>query len=193
MKKEARLRAMKMFLKKGGKITNREIADAVSVNALTIGRWKKEYDWDNELRKANDEKIERSGVVRKKEERDKALAVYLDEFGNITNKELARKVGVSAATISKWKEADNWIEQLASEETEQEEQEIEEFVEEPEKVELEMDKLASPEQIMAINEKIDSLLKREHLSAAEVADLAEAKAQLLAGLETYLAIARDLG
>ena len=32
--------------------------------------------------------------------------------GSITNKELAKRVGVSPATVSKWKEQDGWDDQL---------------------------------------------------------------------------------
>ena len=51
MKKEARDKALKMFLKAKGKITNKDIADAVKVNPLTVGRWKKEHKWEQELKK----------------------------------------------------------------------------------------------------------------------------------------------
>ncbi|MGO9570327.1 MAG: hypothetical protein ACLP5H_22580 [Desulfomonilaceae bacterium] len=37
MKKEARIQAEKMFLRSGGKITNREIGKLVKVNPLTVG------------------------------------------------------------------------------------------------------------------------------------------------------------
>ncbi len=52
MKKEARAQAEKIFLKAGGKITNRDIANAVKVNALTIGRWKHEDKWGAKLGEA---------------------------------------------------------------------------------------------------------------------------------------------
>lgn len=110
MKKEARIQAEKMFLKAGGKITNREIAEATKVNALTIGRWKRENDWEAKLKGEEEQPKEMGGVVRKKAARDKAIKLYLDADGNITNKDLAKRVGVSPATISKWKQLDNWIE-----------------------------------------------------------------------------------
>ncbi len=114
MKKEARIQAEKMFLKSGGKITNREIANQVKVNALTVGRWKRDDDWASKLNGMEQPPVKETAVVtvRKKAARDKALKLYLDAGGNVTNKDLARKVGVSPATISKWKEQDGWIKQI---------------------------------------------------------------------------------
>jgi uncharacterized protein YjcR len=186
MKKEARIQAEKMFLKAGGKITNREIADATKVNALTIGRWKRENEWEAKLKGEEEQPKEMGGVVRKKAARDKAIKLYLDADGNITNKDLAKRVGVSPATISKWKQLDNWIEKI-----EPEEEEIEE-IEQPE-TDLDMGELASPEQIIRLNRRIDSLLERDYLTASEVAALAEAKSDLLAAVEIYLSIVREVG
>jgi len=189
MKKEARIQGEKMFLKAGGKITNREIAGAVKVNPLTVGRWKREDNWEERLKELQREsaKEPRAGIVRKKEARDQALALYMDAGGTITNKELAKAVDVSPATISKWKETDNWIEKIKMQPVELEEPPT--LIEEPG---LDMGELAAPEQIIQINRKIDLLLQREHLTASEVADLAYAKADLLAALEVYLNIVRQV-
>ena len=56
-----------------------------------------------------------------------------------------------------------------------------------------MGELASPEQIARINQRIDSLLQRDHLTAGEVAELAAAKRDMLDAVEIYVAIARELG
>lgn len=191
MKKEARIQGEKLFLKASGKITNRDIAKAVKVNPLTVGRWKREDDWDTKLKEQEESgaKQARAGVVRKKGARDQAVALYLEAGGNVTNKDLALKVGVSPATISKWKEMDRWIEQIR---LQPEEPEVAP-VEEPEEPDLDMGELAAPEQIIQINRKIDQLLQREHLTAGEIADLADAKCDLLEGLEIYLNIVRQVG
>jgi hypothetical protein len=62
-----------------------------------------------------------------------------------------------------------------------------------EQAELDIGELASPEQIIQINHRIDSLLKRDYLTASEVADLAEAKSALLEAVDIYLAIVHDVG
>ncbi len=189
MKKEAREKAEKIFLKAGGKVTNRQIAKSVGVNALTIGRWKREDKWAATLKKMEQAaaKPKIGGVVRKKAARDRALQIFLEAGGNVTNKELASKAGVSPATISKWKEQDGWLKQAANAkapetaEVTQEEQE------------LDIGELVSPEQIVQINRRIENLLSRDYLTASEIADLAEAKSDLLEAVLTYMAIVREVG
>ena len=187
MKKEARIQAEKMFLKAGGKMTNREIAKLLEVNPLTVGRWKRDDDWGSKI-KAGEYAAPKDAavVIRKKAARDKAVKLYMEVGGNVTNKELAKKVGVSPATISKWKQVDGWIDQLPLSEAEA-------VAELKEETELDIGELASPEQIIQINHRIDSLLKRDYLTASEVADLAEAKSALLEAVDIYLAIVRDVG
>lgn len=189
MKKEARIQAEKKFLKARGKITNREIAKAVTVNPLTVGRWKRDDQWEEKLKEMeNVGKKESAGTtVRKKDARDKAFRFYMDEGGNISNKELASKVDVSPATISKWKELDGWIDHIAQQTAEPDEE-----FEETEVPDLDMGDLAAPEQIIHINRKIDMLLAREHLSAEEIAYIADAKSDLLEALEIYLSIVREV-
>ncbi len=189
MKKEAREKAAKIFLKSGGKVTNRQIAKEVGVNALTVGRWKREDKWATALKKMEQAaaKPKVAGVVRKKAARDVALQMFLDTGGNVTNKELAAKAGVSPATISKWKEQDGWVKQAAAAKA----PEVEEVPQEEQ--ELDIGELVSPEQIVQINKRIENLLSRDYLTASEIADLAEAKSDLLEAVLTYMAIVREVG
>jgi uncharacterized protein YjcR len=189
MKKEAREKAAKIFFKSGGKVTNRQIAKEVGVNALTVGRWKREDKWAAALKKMEQAaaKPKVGGVVRKKAARDRALGIFLEAGGNVTNKELADKAGVSPATISKWKEQDGWVKQA----TAAKEPEVEEIPQDEQ--ELDIGELVSPEQIVQINKRIESLLTRDYLTATEIADLAEAKSDLLEAVLTYMAIVREVG
>lgn len=98
------------------------------------------------------------------------------------------KVGVSPATKSKWKESNNWIEKIILQPVEPEETAL--LV--PEKTELDMGELSSPEQIIQINRNIDLLLQRERLTASEVTDLACARENLLEAFETYLTTVRQV-
>jgi transposase len=200
MKKEARTQAEKLFVKSKGKITNRDIAKEVGVNALTVGRWKRENDWDGKLKAAEPApakapkalkaakaaKVVKEGTVRKKEALDKAEKIYMDSRGTITNKDLADKVGVSPATVSKWKEQHQWTENLKT-------VEVEVGPEIAPEGDLDVGDLTSPEHIIQINQKIDNLLQRDYLTAAELADLAQAKGDLLQAVEIYLAIVREMG
>jgi transposase len=190
MKKEARAQAEKMFMKAGGKITNRDIAKAVKVNALTVGRWKQEDRWGAKL-KGGGSPIgtgAASGtIVRKKAARDKALSIYIEAEGNITNKELAKRTGVSPATVSKWKEQDKWDDQLAPA------QEFDIRTAQKEEQQIDIGELVSPEQIVEINRRIENLLARDYLTAGEIADLATAKSDLLEAVLTYMDIVREIG
>jgi len=191
MKKEARAQAEKMFIKAAGRITNRDIAKAVNVNALTIGRWKHEDDWVAKLTQAEQSPVMTGApsgtIVRKKAARDKALKIYIECEGNITNKELAKRTGVSAATVSKWKEQDKWDDQLASA------KEFDVRMAQGEEKQIDIAELVSPEQIVEINRRIENLLARDYLTAAEIADLATAKSDLLEAVLTYMDIVREIG
>lgn len=191
MKKEARAQAEKIFLKAGGKITNREIAKAVEVNPLTVGRWKREDNWGAKLKQAEpapDKGRAAPGtIIRKKAARDKALQIYLEADGNITNKELAKQVDVSPATVSKWKEQDGWDEQLILAKS------AEIRISPSEEQEIDIAELVSPEQIVEINRRIENLLARDYLTASEIADLATAKSDLLEAVLTYMDIVREIG
>jgi len=187
MKRKEKSQAEKMFLKAKGKITNREIAKAVEVNALTVGRWKREDKWADKLKSIEQTPAKPTAgdkvVVRKKAAHDKALQIYINAGGNITNKDLAKRAGVSAHTISKWKEMDEWEKRLAQEAT----------VRPAEEREVDIGKLVAPDQIVQINRRIDNLLSREYLTASEVADLAIAKSDLLEAILTYVDIVREVG
>lgn len=50
-KKGSREQALKSYLKAGGKITNKAIADQIGVSATTISNWKKAESWDAKLKK----------------------------------------------------------------------------------------------------------------------------------------------
>jgi hypothetical protein len=197
MKKAAHDQAKKMFFRSKGRITNKEIADAVMVNPLTVGRWKRDEDWMELLSQPKPPRKPGPSLIRKKTERDKALEIFLESGGEVTNKELAQRTGVSAATIAKWKQDDNWTGQLASRSVEEQPAPLPFPEPTPtpaaEERDVDMAALVAPEQIVRINEKIDAILAREYLTAGEVAQLAEAKKDALEAVDIYVTIARELG
>ncbi len=187
MKKEARERALKIFLKAKGKVTNKQIADGVGVNPLTVGRWKRKENWERKLKElAKAPAKEAPPVVRKKAARDKALQIFIDLGGNVTNKALSDKTGVTPATISKWKQQDNWDAKLVPAKAEV--QPVPEPAMEPKEQETKLALLISPEQIIAINKRIETILQRDHLTASEIAELAAAKRDMLDAVEIYVHI-----
>jgi hypothetical protein len=189
MKKEARLKAGNMFLEAGGKITNKEIAEVLHVNALTVGRWRREDDWATIL-SARENVAPGDGkpaLVRKRSARDLAEKLYFEAGGNVSNKELAGAVGVSPATISKWKDVDRWIEKIEFEGTGRKT-----VPESHGDLTVELSEMIAPGQIIDLNRRIDILLAREHLAADEIVDLAAAKNSLLEAVVTYLSISNEL-
>ncbi|MEW6347722.1 MAG: phage terminase small subunit-related protein [Thermodesulfobacteriota bacterium] len=191
MKKDQMERAEKMFLKAKGDITNKAIADAVGVNSLTVGRWKKRRAWDEKLEQmAASPAKAGAGQVRKRDARDKALDYFLEMGGNITNIDLAKYAGVAAATVSKWKKSDNWEAKLTEEAVEEPEADTDMMIP---ALDIDIDALANPGQIIQINAKIDQLLARDYLTSGEIAQIAEAKSDLLDAVDIYLNIMREFG
>jgi len=126
-------------------------------------------------------------LVRKRNARDLAERLYLEAGGNITNKKLAAAVGVSPATISKWKKLDRWIEKIQFEPATNTA-----LPQRGKTDEIDVAEMISPRQILEINRKIDQLLAREHLGADEIVDLATAKNSLLSAVAAYISIRKDL-
>ena len=96
-------------------------------------------------------------------------------------------VGVSPATISKWKGIDRWIEKIEFQ-TGTRTVESEPF----DHVTVELSHMIAPGQIIEINRRIDQILAREHLDADEVFDLAAAKNSLMEAVASYLSITREI-
>ncbi len=194
MKKEALGIAEQMFLEAKGKITNKHIAEAVGVNSLTVGRWKKRHGWEDKLREAEEaSSVKGTGSVRKKAARDEALRYFLEMGGHVTNKDVAVHVNVTPATVSKWKEIDDWVSKLQAGPTEVKEDGPMVETEFEAEIDLDIDALAYPEQITKINAKIDQLLDRDHLTSGEIAEISQAKKNLLGAVDIYVTVIRDLG
>jgi transposase len=214
MKKEARTKAATLFLQSGGKATNKEIADKVGVNPLTVGRWKKQDNWAAKLEepkpkpkpKAPAAKIEqpkpkasavkRPTAVRKKAKQEEALKLYLKAGGKITNNALATKIGVSPVTISNWKNAGGWSAQAKK--TPVSVPEAIESVEEKillslfqetqtvEEIEIDIEALTVPDHITVLNKRMDEMLAREYLSPEDLKTAAEAKEAFLKAVSAYI-------
>ncbi len=216
MKKEARTNAVTLFLQSGGKATNKEIADKLGVHPLSVGRWKKQDNWAANLEehkpkpkpkpKAPAAKIEqpkpkalaakRPTVVRKVVKQEEALKLYTESGGGISNKALATKVGVSAATISSWKKAGSWSAQVkkppvsvSAAITAVEEEILLSAVPDAQPVEeneVELQALTFPDHITVLNKRMDEMLAREYLSPQDLKVAAEAKEALLKAVSAYI-------
>ncbi|MEW6140488.1 MAG: phage terminase small subunit-related protein [Thermodesulfobacteriota bacterium] len=197
MKREARKEAESIFLASEGKISNTEIAKKVGANAITVGKWKRKDDWESKLASA---RPTMPTPVRKKDAYEKALKYYLEAKGQIANAALAEKVKVSAATISKWKGSEEWADKLKEqteakavepEEAEPVEEEVEavaqaDWEEEPDVIEIDVDELTRPSHITLLNQRIDDMLGRDHLSPIDLRTTAEAKEAVLRAIIAYI-------
>ncbi len=111
--------------------------------------------------------------MKKNQDRKVAETKFLEDRGRITNKEMAKKLGVHPATVARWKKADEWDLKL-------------------------MQSLSQPEPRMSndhnvyridlehirlLNERIDSYLARRDLLSSEILELSEAKLNLINCLE----------
>jgi len=111
--------------------------------------------------------------MRKNEHRKTAELTFLKDRGRVTNKELAKQLGVHPATVARWKKLDEWDMKLVQSVTGSEESGSAEsdFY----KVDL--------RHINALNERIDTYLQRKELLPSEILDLAQAKFHLMNCME----------
>jgi hypothetical protein len=138
----------------------------------------------------------RPTAVRKKAKQEEALKLYLESGGQITNKALATKVGVSPITISSWKKAGSWgtpvkkppvtaPAAIAAVEGESLLSAIQE-ARVAEEIEVDVEALTFPEHITLLNKRMDEILGREYLSPEDLKIAAEAKEALLKAVSAYI-------
>jgi Phage terminase small subunit len=111
--------------------------------------------------------------MKKNEDRKVAEQAFLSDRGRITNKELAKRLGVHPATVARWKKIDEWDLKLVQ------------SVTSPEGAAgLEEDFFKTDvRHITLLNERIDSYLKKKELLPSEILELAEAKYHLMNCME----------
>jgi DNA-binding Lrp family transcriptional regulator len=109
--------------------------------------------------------------MKKNEDRKKAEKAFLGDRGRITNKELAKQLGVHPATVARWKKLDEWDLKLVQSVATPESPGEEDFY----AVDL--------RHIALLNERIDGYLRKQELLASEILELAEAKFHLMNCME----------
>jgi hypothetical protein len=111
--------------------------------------------------------------MKKNEDRKNAEQTFLNDRGRITNKELAKRLGVHPATVARWKKLDEWDLKLVQSVTSSEGSTglEEDFF----KVDL--------RHITLLNERIDGYLQKKELLPSEILELAEAKYHLMNCME----------
>jgi hypothetical protein len=111
--------------------------------------------------------------MKKNQDRKNAERNFLKDRGRITNKEMAKKMGVHPATIARWKKADEWDLKLIQ--TISDENIVEAGDEDFFKVDL--------RHLNLLNERIEVHLQKKDLLSSEILDLSQAKLNIISCVE----------
>ncbi|MFA6221213.1 MAG: hypothetical protein WC647_02745 [Desulfomonilaceae bacterium] len=111
--------------------------------------------------------------MKKNQDRKNAERNFLKDRGRITNKEMAKKMGVHPATIARWKKADEWDLKLIQ--TISDENVVEAGEEDFFKVDL--------RHLNLLNERIEVHLQKKDLLSSEILDLSQAKLNIISCVE----------
>jgi len=115
--------------------------------------------------------------MRKNEYRKVAEETFLSDRGRITNKELAKKLGIHPATIARWKKLDEWDRKLVQSVTSPHPAAI---AAQDDVSDLDL------RHINTLNERIETYLQKKELLSSEIMELAQAKFHLMASMEIIL-------
>jgi len=111
--------------------------------------------------------------MKKNEDRKLAERIFVSERSRITNKELAKRLGVHPATVARWRKLDDWDAKLTEVEVMTEETETEQA----DFYDVDM------RHIRLLNERIDAYLHKKELLPSEIRELAEAKFHIMNCME----------
>jgi DNA-directed RNA polymerase sigma subunit (sigma70/sigma32) len=111
--------------------------------------------------------------MRKNEDRKLAEERFLKDRGRVTNKELAKALGVHPATVARWKKLDEWDLKL-----------VRSIGHDNEKAGSEDVLYAADLRHLAqLNDRIDLYLQKKELLPSEILELAQAKWALMSCME----------
>jgi uncharacterized protein YjcR len=200
IKNELYDRALEIFMESKGDISLKAIAKSVGVSPTTVARWCRNENWKIKAAKAFPTTERPKGewiVVRKKALFEKAVKMFKDSGGKISNGELGRQLKVTKKTIAEWKKTAQW-KQAVARTVVVEPSSMKPLArvalpsKEPHPSQAEVGDLGpilSYQDLIALNERLRSMLGREFLTAAEIEQLSNAKLSLLKAAEAYLGIA----
>lgn len=201
MKEEARNEAQRIFFSANGKISNVDIAKKLRVDPRTVAKWKRDDAWESKLsriRAGEGRERMRSRPLKKKGAHDQALSLYLDANGEMSNRTLAKQVGVSVQTISNWKLAEGWsdklrerpkLETIATEKLSPASQTPQAGAQgEAVGIQIDVSEVTYPHHVTLLNKRIDQILEQRHLSPTDLKTVAEAKVAVLQAVRAYVEV-----
>jgi hypothetical protein len=111
--------------------------------------------------------------MKKNQDRKNAEKAFLKDRGRITNKEMAKKLGVHPATIARWKKADEWDLKLIQSITDQNTSDAgeEDFL----KIDI--------KHLSLLNDRIETHLQKKELLSSEILELSQAKLNIISCIE----------
>ncbi|MEI6133718.1 MAG: phage terminase small subunit-related protein [Desulfomonile sp.] len=112
--------------------------------------------------------------MKKNQDRKNAEKTFLQDRGRITNKEMAKKLGVHPATIARWKKTDEWDVKLI--------QTISD-INDSDTTEEEDSFNTDMRHLNLLNERIEARLQKKELLSSEILELSQAKLNIISCIE----------
>lgn len=112
--------------------------------------------------------------MKKNQDRKNAERTFLQDRGRITNKEMAKKLGVHPATIARWKKTDEWDVKLI--------QTISD-INDSDTTEEEDSFNTDMRHLNLLNERIEARLQKKELASSEILELSQAKLNIISCIE----------
>ncbi len=112
--------------------------------------------------------------MKKNQDRKNAEKTFLQDRGRITNKEMAKKLGVHPATIARWKKTDEWDVKLI--------QTISD-INDSDTTEEEDSFNTDMRHLNLLNERIEARLQKKELASSEILELSQAKLNIISCIE----------
>ena len=112
--------------------------------------------------------------MKKNQDRKNAEKTFLQDRGRITNKEMAKKLGVHPATIARWKKTDEWDVKLI--------QTISD-INDSDTTEEEDSFNTDMRHLNLLNERIEARLQKKNWLSSEILELSQAKLNIISCIE----------
>lgn len=142
---ETKAKAYRLYLESKGEMSVGEIAVKAETRPNVIGAWIKKEGWNSRLTdepkeetvivkpqtEIKSKRASKTPVLRKRDTFDKALQMFRDSGGKISNTAISKALNVGMATVAKWKKTPEWT--MGAEQARKTEEKL------PAKVEIEPD------------------------------------------------------
>jgi uncharacterized protein YjcR len=119
---ETKAKALKLYLESKGEMSVGEIAAKAETRPNVVGAWIKKEGWHKQLtgkpkeetgtdkpaRETKSKRARKTAVLRKRDAFEKALQMFRESGGTISNTDISKALGIGMATVAKWKAMPEW-------------------------------------------------------------------------------------